>query len=106
MDRGISQSADENFAKRCRPRPAFRTTESPHCALGRPRLDDQRRGLPRRHPRGSLQGLPVPKLQDTRTEKARMHALYDRLLPFACQPLTSADPDGRQRFRGPAHRHV
>jgi hypothetical protein len=50
--------------------------------------------------------LPTPKLSDTTEEKVRKHEIYDRLQPFACQPLTAIDEAGRQRFRGPAHKHV
>ena len=56
--------------------------------------------------RATLDDLPTPKLSDTTEEKIRKHEIYDRLQPYACQPLTAIDDAGRQRFRGPAHKHV
>lgn len=113
VDRGISQSADENFAKPMREAGIgivvdLRSEQRrAHTALSDDRVMMINGGVfIAGTPEAHYKNLPVPRLQDTPAEKARIHELYDRLLPFACQPLTSLGADGRQRFRGPADPHV
>lgn len=57
-------------------------------------------------PKALYANLPVPKISDPEAERVRIHELYDGLEPCACQPLTTIDRQGRQRFSGPAHPHV
>lgn len=113
VDRGISQSADENFAKPMREAGiglviALRSEQRKiRTALSDDRVLMVNGGVcTAGTPEGLYKDLPVTKLQDTNAEKARIHELYDRLLPFLCTPLTSLGADGRQRFRGPAHKRV
>lgn len=57
-------------------------------------------------PQALYRDLPVAHFTDTPARKGQIHDQYDRLAPFACRPLGGVQPDGRQRFRGPAHPHV
>lgn len=113
VDRGIRQSADEHFAKPMREAGIGLVIDlrSEQRKI-RTALSDDRvlmingAVFTAGTPDALYKDLPVTKLQDTNAEKARVHELYDRLLPFLCAPLTSLGADGRQRFRGPAHKHV
>lgn len=113
VDRGISQSADENFAQPLRENGIglvidLRSEQRKiRTALSDDRVLMINGGVfTTGTPEGLYKDLPVTKLQDTNADKARIHELYDRLLPFLCAPLTSLGADGRQRFRGPAHKRV
>ena len=113
VDRGISQGSDDDFAAPLRRAGIeqiidLKTQDRKiHTAWTNDQVLMINGGVfTKGTPEALYTDLPTPKLSDTTEEKIHKHEIYDRLQPFACQPLTAIDENGRQRFRGPAHKHV
>lgn len=113
VDRGISQGSDDDFAQPLRRAGIeqiidLKTQDRKiHTAWTNDLVLMINGGVfTKGIPEALYTDLPTPKLSDTTEEKIRKHEIYDRLQPYACQPLTAIDDAGRQRFRGPAHKHV